>query len=146
MKTLTHSDLVKKAVAWLKSAKQCNPVFAERGSQMISEMPDAIGFGPHSTVVVECKVSMSDLQVDAKKPHRLDGTAMGTQRYYLMPGYLYYKKCRDHDFGGWGVLICDDTHPAQQVRGMKSADFESNTKSERDFLRSRVLEVQRFGQ
>lgn len=28
---------------------------------------------------------------------------------------------------------------------MKSSEFESNIKSERDFLRSRILEIQNFG-
>lgn len=144
MKSMTHRALVQKAIAWLKSAKQCNPVFAERGGQMLSEMPDAIGFGPHVTVVVECKRTISDLRADSKKPHRTDGTAMGDERYYLMP-YGLYEQCKDHDFGGWGVLTCDEYHHPQQVRGRGSSKFQSNVKSERDFLRSRVLEVQRFG-
>ncbi len=142
-KPFTHNELVKKAVYWLGHAKQCNPVFGERGSRQLSEMPDAIGFTAHESIVVEVKVSKSDLRVDKKKPHRTNGEGMGNKRFHLMPQELY-EQCENHDWNGWGVITCN-SYGTKQVRGMSSDEFESNIKSERDFLRSRVLEVQSFG-
>jgi len=142
-KTFTHNELVKKAVYWLGHAKQCNPVFGERGSRQLSEIPDAIGFTAHESIVVEVKVSKSDLLADQKKPHRTNGDGMGNRRFYLMPEDLY-EQCKDHDWNGWGVLITN-RYGTKQARGMSSGEFESNIKSERDFLRSRVLEIQNFG-
>ncbi|NDV19085.1 hypothetical protein GO013_06580 [Pseudodesulfovibrio sp. JC047] len=140
---MTHAQVVKKAKDWLRLAKKCNPVFAERGGQVINEFPDAIGFTAHETIVVECKVSKSDLLADKKKPFRSEG-GLGDQRYYMLPASLY-DECEDHDWGGWGVVLCGPDRATKQVWGMKSADFTSNLKVERDFLRSRVMEIQRFG-
>ena len=56
-----------------------------------------------------------------------------------------FKECKNFDFDGWGVVTCGDSGRTQQVRGMKSSEFVSNIKNERDFLRSRILEIQRFG-
>ncbi len=142
-KKFTHKELVKKAVYWLGHAKQCNPVFGERGSRQIAEIPDAIGFTAHESIVVEVKISKSDLLADKKKSHRTNGEGMGNKRFYLMPQELY-EQCIDHDWGGWGVLTCNK-YGTKQARGMKSDEFESSIKSERDFLRSRVLEIQNFG-
>lgn len=139
----THKELVKKAVYWLGHAKKCNPVFGERGSRQISEVPDAIGFTAHESIVVEVKVSKSDLLADKKKKHRTDGKGMGNRRFYLMPQDLY-EQLEDHDWEGWGVLTCN-RYGTKQARGMASGEFESCIKSERDFLRSRVLEIQNFG-
>jgi len=142
-KKFTHKELVKKAVYWLGHAKQCNPAFGERGSRQLSEIPDAIGFTAHESIVVEVKISKSDLLADKKKTHRTNGKGMGNKRFYLMPHELY-EQCSDYDWNGWGVLTCN-RYGTKQVRGMASDDFESNIKSERDFLRSRILEIQNFG-
>ncbi len=143
--TLTHKDLVKHAVRWLAGAQQCNPVFSERGSARVGEVPDAIGFTANESVVVEVKVSKSDLMADKKKPHRTNGDGMGNRRYYLLTEELY-QQCKDHDWRGWGVAVWSDRSLCvRQVRGMSSEEFNSNIQKERDFLRSRILEVQRFG-
>ncbi len=139
---ITHSQLVKDAAHWLRCAKNCNPVFTEKGSANIGEMPDAIGFTAKSSIVVECKVSKSDLYADRKKPHRTEG-GMGNCRYYLLTRELY-EECKDFDFRGWGVVITERGQVCQ-VRGKGSAEFESCLAAERTFLRSRILEVQRFG-
>lgn len=105
---MTHDQLVKRAVQWLRS--QRHPlVFAEMAS--CSEIPDAIGFSRFHTVVIECKTSRSDFLCDRAKYTRLvhpDGgwvgckapvamrrkfeeagatlevmPSMGTQRWYL---------------------------------------------------------------
>ena len=142
---MKHKELVEHAKFWLIRSKQCNPVFTEKGSVNFSEMPDAIGFTAHLSIVLECKISKSDLRADKKKPHRQNG-GLGNLRYYFMPLSLY-EECKDYDWKGWGVVTITSKHGTivRQVRGLDSKEFESNIKNERDFLRSRVLEIQRFG-
>lgn len=144
---MNHKELVKHGKYWLKSAKQCNPVFAEQGSANFSEMPDVIGFTSNQTIVLECKSSKSDLYADRKKAHRANSEGLGNLRYYFLPKWLH-QQCTGFDFMGWGVVTIDDKcgFAVRQVRGMNSNEFKSNIKNERDFLRSRILEIQRFGQ
>ena len=48
---------------------------------------------------------------------------------------------------GWGLVVADHSHSLpRQERFFSSKEFVTNLTSERDFLRSRILEVQRFGQ
>lgn len=144
MKEITHKKLTELAKFWLKSSKQCNPVFAEQGSANFSEMPDAIGFKTDSCIVVECKTSKSDLYADRKKPFRESG-GLGNLRYYFLTEELY-KECKNFDFRGWGIVVLKSyLSQGRQVRGMDSIEFDSSIKNERDFLRSRILEIQRFG-
>ena len=146
---MTHKELVNGAKEWLLSAKQCSPVFTERGSARISEMPDAIGWSGKGSIVVEVKVSRSDFMVDAKKPFRMKPElGMGKFRFMMMPQDLY-TSLEGHDFGGWGVLTVKDvlggiSRPTQ-VRLMGSKEFDFSMNAEINFLRSRLLEVQRFG-
>ena len=145
-KEMTHKELVGHAKFWLSRSKQCNPVFIEKGSGNFSEMPDVIGFTSNQSMVIECKISKSDLRADKKKPHRQTG-GLGNLRYYFIPLSLY-EECKDFDWNGWGVVTItpNDGILVRQIRGLNSKEFESNIKNERDFLRSRVLEIQRFGQ
>jgi hypothetical protein len=140
---LTHKKLTELAKNWLKNAKQCNPVFAEKGCANFSEIPDAIGFKCDLCIVVECKTSKSDLYADRKKPFRESG-GLGDLRYYFMEMSLY-EECKDFDFNGWGVVVVTDIGVVKKLRGIDSQKFESNLKNERDFLRSRILEIQKFG-
>jgi hypothetical protein len=52
------------------------------------EVPDAIGWGPFSSVLVECKVSRADFAADLRKVHRRAGHTMGNYRWYLTPAGL----------------------------------------------------------
>lgn len=141
---LTHKKLTELAKFWLKNSKKCNPVFSEQGSQSFSEMPDAIGFLKDLCIVVECKTSKSDLYADRKKPFRESG-GLGNLRYYFMTEKLY-RECKGFDWHGWGVVTLKEHHgQGRQVSGRNSVQFKSNIKNERDFLRSRILEIQRFG-
>lgn len=159
---MNHKKLTEHAKFWLKSAKQCNPVFSEQGSKNIKEMPDAIGFKSDSCIIVECKTSKSDLNADHKKSFRESG-GLGDERYFCFTKKLYhelfyemrdgecgkntlFKKECTFDFKGWGVIVCDEYGQIRQARDMKSGEFESNIMNERHFLRSRILEIQRFGQ
>lgn len=141
---MDHKRLTELAKFWLRSSKQCNPVFAEQGSANFKEMPDAIGFKTDVCIVVECKTSKSDLYADRKKSFRESG-GLGDLRYYFITEQLY-EECKDFDWRGWGVVVYRSSYgQGRQARGMDSIQFESNIKNERDFLRSRILEIQRFG-
>lgn len=81
---VTHADLVRRAVRWLRSHHRCGTVFAEM--QTMYEFPDAIGWRGHFSRVVEVKVSRADFFADRSKPHASHAEAgMGAQRWYLAP-------------------------------------------------------------
>lgn len=141
----SHKELVKLGVNYLLSAKQCNPVFAERGSAKTSEMPDIIGWTSNDCIVVECKVSRADLMADFKKPFRTNGKGLGSRRYYLFTQGVCCDLIQALDVNGWGLLVFDEGRGVRQLRFGGSTKFQSNIKAERDYLRSRIMQIQRFG-
>jgi len=79
---MTHDELVKLAVEWLK--RQHAVVISEMASGI--EEADAIGFKPWGTTLIECKASRSDFMADRHKPFRINQkSGMGSTRYYLCP-------------------------------------------------------------
>ncbi len=140
---LTHKRLVEMASCWLRVSKFCNPVFTEKGSANLSEFPDAIGWTANDCIVVECKTSKQDFNNDIKKECRTNKEGLGNKRYYLLPRAIY-EKVQIPD--GWGVLIAEDYRSiARQERFKGSKEFDRNHLKEIYFLRSRILEIQRFG-
>ena len=114
----THAELVAAAAEWLwKSCKlptgrddsswyrvRCAVVITEMGSAAWEE-PDAIGWTPWCSVLVECKAYRSDFLSDVKKPtRRHPETGMGGYRYYLAPKGLLSV---DEIPPGWGLLEYD---------------------------------------
>jgi hypothetical protein len=100
---MTHSQLVEKAVHWLRRYR-CGVVLSEQAC-VSGEMPDAIGWkrACHS-VVVECKITRSDFVADRAKPFRLKpGQGVGCERFYLAPIGLIR---REELPQGWGLLEC----------------------------------------
>jgi len=79
---MTHDQLIHKAMKWLLG-QGCAVVITEMTSG-VTETPDAIGFHPCYSIVIECKASRSDFLSDRHKWYRrsLDN-GMGDQRYYL---------------------------------------------------------------
>ena len=143
---VTHDQLVGWAGDWLRTAKGCCPLFMEQTSAKISEIPDAIGWNHDGCIVVECKTSLDDLYADRRKPHRTEpGRGLGNRRYYLVTHELYQTVPATAWTVGWGILTTSPAHTTRQVRFKGSAEFVSNLGAERDFLRSRFLELQRFG-
>ena len=139
---MTHKELVKIGKEYLISAKRCNPVFCEKGSANISEIPDIIGFKANETIVIECKTSVSDFRNDKKKGCRINGKGLGTQRYYLIT-YELFDNLPAEILAGWGIITIN-IYGAGRIR-KSSKEFISDIKQERDFLRSRILEIQRYG-
>lgn len=112
---MTHDDLVRRAVAWLKRPAVraldgparywrkggCGVVVPELVSSA-PESPDAIGWisGGYS-YLVECKCSLSDFRADRQKAHRAHGA--GAQRLFICePGVIP----PDELPAGWGLLHC----------------------------------------
>jgi hypothetical protein len=98
---MTHSQLVEKAVRWLRSYR-CGVVLSEQAC-VSGEMPDAIGWkrACHS-VLVECKVTRSDFLADRAKPFRLKlEKGVGCERFYLVPAGLV---ASEELPPGWGLL------------------------------------------
>jgi hypothetical protein len=81
---MTHGVLVGRAVSWLKKTKRCCPVLREFRSAA-SEIPDAIGWRYHRSIVVECKVSVSDFRAEANKPSARGNRQVGLYKYYMTP-------------------------------------------------------------
>lgn len=92
---LTHSDLCKLAVSWLKRPPSrgghgCKVAIDECRTGWSGEIPDAIGYrfagmenpAMDGTVLVECKVSRADFLSDKNKPHR-QAVGVGNWRYYM---------------------------------------------------------------
>ena len=98
---MTHSQLVEKAVRWLRSYR-CGVVLSEQACTS-GEMPDAIGWKKacHS-VMVECKVTRADFLVDREKPWRQKPErGVGSERFYLtLPGLIRVEELAT----GWGLL------------------------------------------
>jgi len=97
-----HSELVEKAVWWLRARYRCGIVLSEQIC-VSGEAPDAIGWkGKCHSVLIECKVSRADFLADRQKPFRAkpeDG--VGCERYYLAPRGVVTS---DELPKGWGLL------------------------------------------
>ena len=104
MASLSHAQLVKKAVEWLRTKYGCGVILSEQYCAT-GEVPDAIGWKAmcHS-VVVECKTSRGDFLADAAKPFRSrPDEGLGCERFYLTPAGLV----RAEELpAGWGLLEC----------------------------------------
>jgi len=82
MRKYSHDELVKKARKWLW-AQGCAVVITEMAGG--SQEPDAIGFHPSYSMLIECKASRSDFLNDKNKCYRRAEKSMGDKRCYLAP-------------------------------------------------------------
>lgn len=116
---MTHDDLVKRAVKWLKSAVYaknpsptgtidrvwykpgCGVAVPELVSGNYGEIPDAFGWGLDYSWLVECKASRSDFLANKRKLT----TGIASYRFFLCPpDMISASELPD----GWGLLYC---HP-----------------------------------
>lgn len=83
----THSALVQLAERWLLGPGGCGVAFTELAPcAASSEIPDAIGFTPFTSVLIECKASRADFLADRRKQFRKHPElGMGRIRFYLAP-------------------------------------------------------------
>lgn len=129
IEAMTHSQLVEKAVRWLKRYR-CGVILSEQAC-VSGEMPDAIGWkrGCHS-VLVECKVTRGDFLADRAKPFRLKPElGVGSERFYLTSFGLLRQ---DELPAGWGLLevrnrAVEIVHPASKnLRSAAGFRYEMN--------------------
>lgn len=114
---MTHSDLVERAVKWLRyNARiptsyesermrkvKCHIVFSEMAT-VTSETPDALGFYMSGrSILIECKATLSDYYADSRKYFRkFPEHGVGDFRYYMTPKGLITKNMTIRE--GWGLL------------------------------------------
>jgi hypothetical protein len=119
--SMTHAQLVEKAVRWLRSYR-CGVVLSEQACAS-GEMPDAIGWKQacHS-VLVECKVTRADFLADRVKPFRQKPEkGVGSERFYLtVPSLVRHEELPL----GWGLLEyrrgrIEVIHPSE--KGLRTA-------------------------
>lgn len=93
--------LVELAAKWLHS-QRCAVVITEMASSE-SETPDAIGWRSGSSILIECKASVSDFRADAKKSfRRYPEWGMGCERYFCaLAGTLTPEMIPEK----WGLLL-----------------------------------------
>jgi hypothetical protein len=112
---LTHQEVVRKAVSWLKNRQNCGAVVAEVVAWVSSnEIPDAIGWKNGASVLVECKASRSDFLADRDKiSRRVAGVGLGDYRYYMAPkGTIKPEELTE----GWGLVEIGDHNTSVIVR------------------------------
>lgn len=86
---LTHAELIRRSVSWLKSHHKCSIVYADMSTIGTQERPDAIGWYGTYSRLVECKTSRSDFLKDKKKYWASQPeSGMGMQRWYTVPADL----------------------------------------------------------
>ena len=95
---MNHAQLVKRAIKWLWS-QGCAVVISEMAGS--GQEPDAIGFCPTHSILIECKASRSDFLADKNKSYYRTGHSMGDRRYYLSQKDIIK---REEVLEGWGLL------------------------------------------
>lgn len=99
---MTHDELVKRAVRWLRNTKKCHVVFAELVT-CASSIPDALGWcnSGKECHLVECKMTRPDFRRDKNKLSHQTGCLPGSHRWYMTPPGLV----QPHELPiGWGLL------------------------------------------
>lgn len=133
---MTHSELVEIARQWLVRQK-CTVITTEIATAA-SEQPDALGWRWSTSVLVECKISVSDFKADARKSFRVHPVnGIGVERYFLTPCNLI--SVADIPVG-WGLLECD----GRRVRTIRKSDTHENHARNEILILSSLL--RRIGQ
>lgn len=135
----THTDLVNLGSEWLRDhyenviVPNCSTILRETKTAT-TEIPDVIGWCSWTSVLIECKTTMSDFLFDAKKSFRFaPANGVGELRYYLCQDNLI----KDHDLPEyWGLLSVNDEGEIKVVK--QAIKQESNLPAERTMLVSYI--------
>jgi hypothetical protein len=115
-----HDFLRKCAVRWLTGTKKCSVVLSEMSSAA-GEIPDAVGWKYGNSILVECKVSLSDIHANQFKSHIRSEKGVGRFRYLMVPmgliGVDHF--ARLGHFKDWGLLYL---HENSSVRVRKESE------------------------
>lgn len=126
----THRNMCIRASQWLRGTMGCNVAVWEVVA-CAAEKPDAIGWHPFKSTLVECKTNRADFLRDAKKYHKkTTDSGMGNYRYYMCPPDVI--KLEDLP-ECWGLLYLE----GNRIRIIKRAEYQdANLSTERTFLAS----------
>ena len=114
MRIMFHSELVEYAKTWLH--RKHFLVITEMVSSA-GEIPDAIGWTPYCSTLIECKTSLIDFKNDKNKiHHRFPKKAMGNYRYYFTQKGLISVELLPEK---WGLI----ERRGQTSRIIKKAEF-----------------------
>jgi len=136
----THDDLIELGRIWLSkpygqghaySRSACKVIITELSTDSL-EVPDILGFTSHTSILIECKTSLSDFNADKNKPFRKNGwLGVGVQRFYLSPAGLITK---DKIPFGWGLL---EAAPNKKIKVIVNSEpHERNFQHEIEILLS----------
>ncbi len=128
---MTHADLVKRAMRWLRNTKNCG-VVASECIGLVHERPDAMGWSggwavlegryveEGYSILLECKVSRNDFRNDLQKLSRVHSEyGLGNFRYYMTPpGLLKPDELPER----WGLL---EAHKTQVHVKKEASRFDS---------------------
>lgn len=101
---VSHAWLVRAAAHWLRQ-HECVVVVTELATSAI-ETPDALGWQSINarTIMVECKISLSDFKADTKKRIRI----IGDQRFYMTTPELASIVVEKNLLpDGWGLITVE---------------------------------------
>jgi hypothetical protein len=137
---VTHQQVVKKAVSWLRNHEHCGAVISEVTAYLASnEIADAIGWKNGASVLVECKASRADFLSDREKlSRRISGIGLGDYRYYMAPkGVIAPEDLPE----GWGLVEIGE-HNTRRI--VKATYRERDTDAVRDEIRLLVSVLRRM--
>lgn len=125
-----HRDMCKRAAKWLRGTMGCNVAVWEL-TACANEKPDAIGWHPYKSTLVECKTSRADFLRDRLKYHKKTPEGgMGNYRYYMCPPDVI--KVEDLPLN-WGLVYLKN---GRVIIIKHAEEQEANLNVERTFLAS----------
>lgn len=122
---ISHADLVRIAVDWLKRPESrggpgCTIAFSEvKNGYLNGEIPDALGFRAgvwnECSVLVEAKTTRADFLADSQKPFRIEpDTGLGMYRYFIAPAGMI---ALDELPPKWGLIEVNTRGTPKVVHG-----------------------------
>jgi len=132
---MTHDQLVDRAFRWVLGAGKCDFAFHEFRT-FAGEQPDVLGFKECglTSVLIECKASISDVYADKKKIwRRYPACGMGHRRFMFCPPNLI-KPGKQPE--GWGLLYC---YPKKVRKIVPSAVFKRFSRKKEIILMASAL-------
>ncbi len=122
-----HGNLIKSAKKWLAGTCGCGFVFTELRSYSM-EIPDAIGFRNHGSILVECKVTRNDFLSDRNKLFRqYPEMGLGMYRFYMCPeGVIEAKDLPER----WGLIWVKENDKLRVIHGPKGNIWSSRSRAD----------------
>jgi hypothetical protein len=130
---MKHHQLVDRAWRYLVNSRRCSVTVREIGSG--NEIPDVLGwYSRWASILVECKVTLSDFKADQNKSFRKqeDEAGLGNARFYMVPIALK-EKVLPLIPDRWGLLVATEKRILVEK---ESAFFEKNWRAEMGLMNS----------